>query len=263
MSSNLYIDETLILAQPQIMTNMEIVCNTSDTCIRAAYSLCMDNVTAKAAVGNTGRFLHLTRGVELSMRNTRVGGFNAGEYGQRYGEAIYGAAVHAGDGGNDITMDSCTVSNNTGKYGAALNLAEGTLVMLHSRMEHNYAAPDDGGAGGAAILILSTVTISTSTFAYNRAGNAGGALFIDECNVTITASTFLSNAATQGGAISSWRNHNATLTGNTLRGNTAPQGNDVYCDTNIVTPTPINISPALPSGNIYNHDSNCQINNPT
>ena len=185
------------------------------------------------------------------------GGFNTG-VSRVKSKSSYGAAVYAGDGGNDITIYGCTVTQNTGGPGAGLYLVGGTLVMTNSRMEHNVATR---GNGGAACLGSSTATISNSTFTNNHAGR-GGALNIGLSNVTITDSTFLSNVATySGGAIRASSSPNVTLAGNTLYGNTSPQGNDVLCFTSSTYAT-MNISPAIPPGNIATYPGlSCQMNN--
>ena len=258
-----------------IMTNMEIVCNTTDTCIHATGNLCMDNVNVKAADGNTGRFLLLTKGAKLSMRDTSVSGFNIGvNYNINYN---YGAAVHAPDGGNDITMDSCVLTNNTARQGAGLYMEGGKLKMINSYMSHNHGDPGYNASigtsetpdprysyGPAAFLYSSTGTILNSTFTDNQA-SSGGALYFDINNiVAVTNSTFMSNAATfGGGAIEVHASPNITLTNTTFLDNIALQGIDVYCSNENSFIATINISPALPPYNIYNLPNDpCQINNP-
>lgn len=98
----------------------------------------------------------------------------------------------------DVTVDSSTFANNTGREGGAINLFSGSLTISNSTFSGNDASLH----GGAIYARTGTnVEIQTSTFVGNSAVGDGGAVFL-EGSGTFLNSTLTDNTATGiGGGI--------------------------------------------------------------
>ena len=130
----------------------------------------------------------------------------------------------------DLTVHGGTFSGNST---AILNSADAEVTGAKFIKNTNTAIKTGGfiavtdclfarniGQNGGAIFDQDDVTVTDSTFRYNRATNEGGAIAA-ESPLTVSDSVFTANTAgATGGAI--WGS--AAVTGSIFRRNTAPQG---------------------------------------
>jgi hypothetical protein len=87
-----------------------------------------------------------------------------------------------------LTMTACTVTGNSGFYGALENVYRATVT--DSTFLNNHGGTWCGGIANTA----GDLTISGSTLAGNTAGYGGGGVYINGGNVNITNSTISGNA---------------------------------------------------------------------
>ncbi|MBN1261617.1 MAG: CSLREA domain-containing protein [Anaerolineae bacterium] len=108
--------------------------------------------------------------------------------------------------GGNLTLDSCTVSDNDARYdgGGVSNRLGGVLYVVNSIFSGNT------GRHGGAIDNRDTLMVSDSTFTGNSGGTWGGAIYNYTGAVTVTNSTFTENGeyVDNGGGIC---NHQGTL----------------------------------------------------
>ncbi len=120
-----------------------------------------------------------------------------------------GGGILATNGVESLTLIDCTISNNTGRYGAGLwihpDFNGGVIRILRSTISGNHAVftPGDvvSGLGGGLWMDYtsqrqSTLEITNSTISGNRADKAGGAMFLNgTVTGTINDSTITGNSA--------------------------------------------------------------------
>jgi len=127
-----------------------------------------------------------------TIRNTTIDGNETyTEDGHGYGGGIM-------NWGSDVTLDGCTISNNTASYLGGGIQNQSTMTLVSSTLSGNTALY------GAGISSIHEITIKNSTIADNTAKDAadsagGGILY--QGTMTIANSTIAENAAVQGGGI--------------------------------------------------------------
>jgi len=144
-------------------------------------------------IGNTGDNLTLTN---VTFNDNNSGGTDNG-----------GGLAATGDG--NLTISSCTFSNNTaptGTQGGAagggiyydVNVGEGNFSITNSTFTNNSST-----LGGGGIFVESSgdsASISGSVFTGNSAGtSAGGGIFADDSPLTVSNSRIVGNSASGGG----------------------------------------------------------------
>jgi protocatechuate 3,4-dioxygenase beta subunit len=186
---------------------------------------------------NSGRIFNITAGtVTLAGLKLTAGSQSGGN----------GGAVATG-AGTALTLQNCTLANNSATFGGALYHSGDALTVTNCSFSSNIAG-DSGGAidvnQGSATITGSTFSansavyggaiqhvpgltsiISSSTFTRNTASNTGGAIN-NHGTITISISTFDSNSAAPnaGGAIQNNDGGTVTLGTSTFTGNSANWG---------------------------------------
>ena len=138
-----------------------------------------------------------------------------------------------------VTLDSCTLRNNTANGGGAIH-SVGTLNVVNSTFSGNTAI----GAGGA-ILFAGSLTARNSTFVGNSTQYSGGGIFQNGGTGTVTNTLFLGNTAPQGwgGSIDTFgsmqADHNLYWNNADLNGTQGTNCNGCVTNTNAVTADPV------------------------
>lgn len=119
--------------------------------------------------------------------------------------------ILASDAVQNLTLIDCTISDNTGRYGAGLWIHPafngGTIRILRSTISGNHAVytPGDNESGQGGGLFVnyssqhpSTLEITNSTISNNRADRVGGAMYLNGLlTAAINDSTITGNSAGQ------------------------------------------------------------------
>jgi hypothetical protein len=118
-----------------------------------------------------------------------------------------------------MTLNSSTVSGNTGSTGGVFN--EGTATLNKSTVSNNVAGSGFGSSGGLSTTDTSTTTINNSIIQANSEGFVGGGIFaggpIQINNCIVTDNT----AGVVGGAMFVWNGATAVIN-STFSDNTDP-----------------------------------------
>jgi CSLREA domain-containing protein len=120
--------------------------------------------------------------------------------------------------------DTLTISNteflgNKAGYGAGLYTSWRTSVYSSTFLS-NKASASGGGIYGD---FSNDITVTQSTFTYNKA-NSGGAISLVYSNITVATSNFYTNTASSGGAIASMALSNPTIKGCDFHANQSDHG---------------------------------------
>ena len=132
-----------------------------------------------------------------------------------------GAGIFNGDAG-DLSLDDCTVSNNTaaGDGGGLFN--GGTDILADCTISGNSANVSGGGLFNYA---NASMTVTDSTISGNWAGRGGG--LRNEGTINVTACTISGNSAEYGGGVENYGTANVTAC--TISGNSAATaGGGIY-----------------------------------
>jgi len=135
-----------------------------------------------------------------------------------------GGGINA-DSSATVTVDACTLSNNSAEGGGAI-FSAGTLKVVNSTFSGNLSA------GGSAIYSDGTLDVVNSTFSGNTTIYSGGGAGIwTNGSLTVRNSTFVDNVATgAGGGIYQYSvTGTGTVTNTLFLRNTAQgQGGSIY-----------------------------------
>jgi parallel beta-helix repeat protein/predicted outer membrane repeat protein len=169
-----------------------------------------------------------------------------------------GLSVHPGSS-STVTMTNCTISGNSGKYGAGAFLYRTNSTITNTTISGNKASVRGGGmklykgtatidgctisgnhaygTGGAGLFLykLSSVTVKNCTISGNNANNKrGGGLFlfsntnpaIQNCNITNNQANYSGGGvyAKQSGTYV----QNVTIQNTTISGSSAAKGAGIY-----------------------------------
>lgn len=205
----------------------------------AAYGSAV-TITGSTIDGNTGEYggggLYIDSGT-LHISDSTISGNEAKN--DSSGGGIYALTL-------DFTLDKATVTKNSARFGAGINLngAEGTIS--NSAITGNTGV--SGGKGGAlyvadsilaltgtelsgnktslgagAIVLGGEVTLSGGKVVNNEADATGGALYLNNGILTVDGTLINGNSAKYWGGGIYMRQATLTLTGATISGNAAEQ----------------------------------------
>ena len=157
-----------------------------------------------------------------------------------------------------LTVNNCTLSNNSAHYGGGILNTGGTLTVSNCTLSGNSAvySPPIGplGAGGG-IWSAGSLTVSASTLSGNPASRAGGGIY-NRGSLTVSNCTLSYNSAFLGGGIDNdGSSAIATIGGSTLSGDYASYGGGIYNSLGTVTVSGCALtgnSAAVEGGGIYN-----------
>ena len=122
----------------------------------------------------------------VTLKNlTLTGGGGTGLYGSGAGGAIR-------DNGGTLTLERCTLSDNSASSGGAIN-SGGTLTL--TTLTHCTLSGNSAGNGGAIHCPFGTLTLSNSIVAGNTATNRGPDIFGIGFTITPTGVNLIGNLA--------------------------------------------------------------------
>jgi CSLREA domain-containing protein len=171
-----------------------------------------------------GRVIHVITGNATITGLTLVNGDANNDIGS--GKA--GGAVHVAAGAT-MTLNNCTVIQNTGQGGGGGIFNGGTLTLNTSTMTVNSAL---GTSAGGAVLNAGTMTITNSTLSGNSATAGGGAIFSAAGSTLVMNNVTISNNSTSGGSDGGGISINAAATAtlsNTILANNQASGTAEDC----------------------------------
>ena len=132
-----------------------------------------------------------------------------------------------------ISLENCTLVNNTGEYGGAIHSTGGRLIIKRSNFFNNYAY----NYGGAIVALYGcSVEIENSNFTNDYSINdAGGAFYLLKSQLK-ASNLYVSNSSSTFGAAITALDSNIALTHFTAENNTAKyEGGAVYALYNSVS----------------------------
>ena len=147
-------------------------------------------------------------------------------------DRVVGGRTYDGAGGGIYiggreadTLLSNTISENTAKRGAGLNIDNAPAVIADNRIEQNQA----GVHGGGLYVEGNQPTIRDNRVLMNTAASLGGGLYLSAA-ATVRDNLLQGNVAEYGGGLYGWYGQSATtLDGNRFLSNTATaQGGGAY-----------------------------------
>jgi len=179
---------------------------------------------------SVGRVIHVLSG------NVSITGLTLvnGDANNDIGSGKAGGAVH-NTSGSTLTLNNCTVIQNTGQGGGGGIFNGGTLTLNASTMTVNSAL---GTSAGGAVYNAGAMTITNSTLSGNSATAGGGGIFstagssLVMNNVTVSSNT--TTGGSNGGGISINASATATLS-NTVLANNQASGTSEDCFGTIVS----------------------------
>jgi len=171
-----------------------------------------------------GRVIHVLSGnVSITGLTLALGDAN-----NDIGSGKAGGAVH-NSSGSTLTLNNCTVVQNTGQGGGGGIFNGGTLSLNASTMNLNSAA---GTSPGGAVLNAGVMTITNSTLSGNSATSGGGGIFATAGSMlvmnNVTVASNASTGGTGGGGISIEAAAGAILY-NTILGDNSASGPEEDC----------------------------------
>jgi parallel beta-helix repeat protein len=200
-------------------------------------TLTLENCQVKNNVAGIGGGLY----TGFRSRTTVINSLFSGNDGSRAPLGERGGGAIATKSGGTLTIRNSEFTNNTGRFGGAINNLLGSMTIENSRFTRNRATTGVGGAvyvdgantSGPRSLpgpVGGNIIIRTSVFDTNTAGEAGGAAFLfgyPPDRMLLENSTFINNRAIdQGSAGGGVRQGNADLTvTNCYFGNNTAQSN--------------------------------------
>ncbi len=130
---------------------------------------------------------------------------------------------------NANIYENSFINNKWGGNGAALNVYNCNLTLIHNVFKHNQA----NYLGGAVYIACSRTTSSLNNFT-NNVGGKGGAIYFDDMyydsnyNSSVMKDRFMNNTASYGGAIfSAISRSDVFVTYSDFMNNTAKNGNAI------------------------------------
>jgi hypothetical protein len=144
--------------------------------------------------------------------------------------------------GATLTVQDCTVANNTGRTAGGINQQSGSLTMTRCTVRDNDAPATGGAASGGGLRTFVATTLTDCLVTGNTTAGAGGGIYVEMLSsgdsLTLAGSTRIErNAANQGGGL--YINAGAVTIGADCRvtGNTATsgEGGGIYNVTSTVT----------------------------
>ena len=167
----------------------------------------------------------------------------------RNGSAAFGGGI-LNEGGSLVLRDSRVVGNEaTTSHGGGIGIRFGAATVVEDSIIGSVAAPnttvdDGGGIGAGSTAGAQPLTITDSVIAGNVADGDGGGISAGGVTTTleISGSTIADNrAAERGGGVAAFRP--AAVTGSTISGNTARTGGG------ILAIQPLTVDTSTVSGN--------------
>ena len=182
----------------------------------------------------TANHAHAGGGVELANYNVGSGALLQSNIirDNTAFDRVVGSTTYDGAGGGVYiggreadTLLSNTISENTAKRGAGLNIDNAPAVIADNRIEQNQA----GVHGGGLYVQGNQPTIRDNRVLMNTAASLGGGLYLSAA-ATVRDNLLQGNVAGYGGGLYGWYGQSATtLDGNRFLSNTATaQGGGAY-----------------------------------
>lgn len=139
-----------------------------------------------------------------------------------YSSGSYGAAIYMVS--SSVTIEDCTIANNTGKNGMGVYLRTGGVLDISGTVfRGNRALLESAQDNGGAIYLWgpSTTTIEDCTFADNHARYMGGAIyhFYNSSKLTVRNSRFFSHTSSIAGVMRSYVDSDITIENSVFCGN--------------------------------------------
>jgi putative Ig domain-containing protein len=171
-----------------------------------------------------GRVIHVISGnVSITGLTLALGDAN-----NDVGSGKAGGAVH-NSSGSTLTLNNCTVIQNTGQGGGGGIFNNGTLTLNASTMNLNSAA---GTSAGGAVLNAGVMTITNSTLSGNSATSGGGGVFAAAGSMLVMNNVTVASNASSGGVGGGGINIDAAAGAvlyNTILGNNTASGPEDDC----------------------------------
>jgi predicted outer membrane repeat protein len=168
-----------------------------------------DSVISGHAEGSGVRLNLYGSGGTLSMTNTTITGNYLGLY-------LIGSGT--------VTLDSCSVSSNTGSYyGGGATVYSSTLNLINTEVSNNTAFHH----GGGLYVSSGTVTADANSVIQDNYANHGGGVYTvgTSSSVSLNGASILDNLAGLGGGIY-LKGGTVSCDGGLVRGNAAPSDGD-------------------------------------
>jgi parallel beta-helix repeat protein len=150
--------------------------------------------------GSPDRVFLITEGATVTIRDLTIrhGNAHLDEVDWRCGGGIANKGT--------LTVEDCTVHDNTGNNGGGIWSSNGTLTVVNCSIHHNTAdriAPDgwdDGFGGGIELEGGDVLTLVNSTVYENEAKSHGGGIYVASgSTATLTSCTISGNQSTTYG----------------------------------------------------------------
>ncbi len=141
--------------------------------------------------------------------------------------------------GGTVTIDHCTLSDNSAYSGGGINVSAGNVLLEDSTISSNMTPITGRGTGAGLDVGGGAVTVLACLFTQNTSnginGGSGGAIYVGDGLTTVVDSTFTGNTAAawdaysgNGGAVAcfaaSGSNTTVNLINCTITGNTTDAG---------------------------------------
>ncbi|MFT5107732.1 MAG: CSLREA domain-containing protein, partial [Pseudoalteromonas tetraodonis] len=183
----------------------------------------------------------LSGGIAISgNNNSRVFNITSGNVSMNSLTVTNGMTTGLGggilNGGGTLTLEGCTVSDNSASFGGAMSANSRTIIISNSTISGNNSTQ----WGGGIYFANGTLDLSNSTFFDNTAGGNGGAFSSENSTVTLSSCTLVGNSATSGGGFYGNASSSVIIAGSIVAGNSAPTGPDIT-NQGTLTPNPVNL----------------------
>lgn len=180
---------------------IELAASVSTVQLTGALPTVTRSVTIRAPV-------HATIDAQATFfRQRRV--LNFGDSGRTYSlkqVTLTGGYAPSADGGgvylasgNTLTVDACTIDDNTGRRGGGIYTGAATLTVLNSTISGNTATVTGGWDGGGGLYLdgagSGSASLANSSVLDNTAASGGG-IQVDRAALSVTNSTIAGNAST-------------------------------------------------------------------
>ncbi len=169
----------------------------------------------------TSRFFNIAKRVDLTLKNLKLTGGNAG--------SANGGAIVLSDATAKLHLIGCVLDGNKAANGGAVYAAGVEFTAENTTFSNNTATTASGAVGVTSEA--ETVTVTNCNFTSNSATRHAGAfqnMGGENTEITITGGTFSGNKTTEsgngGGGAITFRNTGTTMLidGVTFTGNTTP-----------------------------------------
>ena len=172
------------------------------------------------------RIIEVRENANVSIKHLKlINGRASGSLSVNRGGALYNIRA-------TLSLDSCTLSNNSAFFGGAVHNNEGILNLTACTVSNNFAR----GFGGAIFNADGDLNFENCTFNANSADSNGGAIsildFSRRPSLSLRNCTLFGNSASRGGGINNFNNTTAESTiivieNTILAGNNSPNARDI------------------------------------